>query len=169
MKIDSGPGRMNKSMLTHVQSCGFCLCPGCPNTTQATQEMDQNHGPFEACHCHNMDALCKHRLFLDHANDECNTVNMSDMWLLIWGESLPTFDAGPGSTVPGEQLSHGCDSSNMSGHTIPAVLCGNQCKVLFDVEPTEDEFLHGGWTVIMFDSLKLLGLLCSRISILTFS
>ena len=52
-------------------------------------------------------------------------------------------DAGPGSTVPEEQLSHGRDSSNVSGHVIPAVLCGNQYTVLFDAEPTEDEILHG--------------------------
>ena len=62
-------------------------------------------------------------------------------------------DAGPGSTVPVEQLSHGRDSSHMSGHAIPAVLCGNQHAILFDTEPTEDEILHGGWIVIIFDLL----------------
>ena len=54
-----------------------------------------------------------------------------------------TNDMGSGSTVPDEQLSHGCDSSNMSGHAIPAMLCSNQYAVLFDAEPTEDEILHG--------------------------
>ena len=39
-------------------------------------------------------------------------------------------DMGPGLTVPGEQLSHGRDSSNVSGHAIPAILHGNQCNVL---------------------------------------
>ena len=53
-------------------------------------------------------------------------------------------DTGLGLTVPEEQLSHGRDSSNMSGHAIPAMLCGNQYAVLFDMGPTEDEFLHGG-------------------------
>ena len=57
--------------------------------------------------------------------------------------SLSLSDTGPGLTVPEEQLSHGCDSSYMSGHAIPAVLCGNQYAVLFDTEPTEDEILHG--------------------------
>ena len=52
-------------------------------------------------------------------------------------------DTGPGSTVPEEQLSHGRDSSNMSVHAIPVVLCGNQYAVLFDTEPTENEILHG--------------------------
>ena len=63
------------------------------------------------------------------------------------GSPIPnptTVDAGPGSTVPEEQLSHGRDSSNVSGHAIPAVLHGNQYAVLFDTEPTEDEILHGG-------------------------
>ena len=53
-------------------------------------------------------------------------------------------DPGPGSTVPDEQLSHGHDSSNMSGHAILAILCGNQCTALHDTEPTDNEFLHGG-------------------------
>ena len=52
-------------------------------------------------------------------------------------------DAGPGSTVLEEQLSHGCDLSNMSGHAIPAVLHGDQCAALFDTEPAEDEIPHG--------------------------
>ena len=79
----------------------------------------------------------------------------------------PTHDAGPGLRVPEEQLSHGRDSSNTSGHAIPAVPHGDQCVALFDAEPTEDEILHGGWMVTTFDSLKLSGLLCLRISILT--
>ena len=62
------------------------------------------------------------------------------------GSPIPnptTVDAGPGSTVPEEHLSHGRDSSNMSGHAIPAMLCGNQYAVLFDAEPTELEDLDG--------------------------
>ena len=52
-------------------------------------------------------------------------------------------DAGLGSTVPEEQLSHGRDSVNVSGHAIPAVLYGNQYAVLYDTEPTELEDLDG--------------------------
>ena len=66
-------------------------------------------------------------------------------------------DVGPGSTVPEEQLSHGRDSSNMSGHAIPAMPFGDQCTALLDTEPTEDESLHGGQTVRTFDSLRLFG------------
>ena len=64
-------------------------------------------------------------------------------------------DAGPGSTVPEEQLSYGRDSANVSGHTIPAVLHGDQYAVLFDTEPTEDEILHRRQMVTMFDLLEL--------------
>ena len=55
--------------------------------------------------------------------------------LLLWkgdtvdapsGTSNPEgSDVGPGLTVPDEQLSHGCDLANMSGHAILAVLHGN--------------------------------------------
>ena len=50
-------------------------------------------------------------------------------------------DVGPGERVPGEPPSHGRDSANESGHAVPAVLCGNQCAVLCDTEPTETEIL----------------------------
>ena len=50
-------------------------------------------------------------------------------------------DTGPGERVPGEPPSHERDSANVSGHAIPAVLCGNQYAVLYDMEPTEIEVL----------------------------
>ena len=75
-------------------------------------------------------------------------------------------DTGPGSTVPDEQLSHGHDSANVSGHAVPAVPHGNQCAALFDAEPADNEFLHGVWTVTTFDSLELWTFGCLRISIL---
>ena len=65
----------------------------------------------------------------------------------LWNDN----DAGPGSTVPDEQLSHGHDLANVSGHAIPAMLCGNQYAVLFDTEPTDNGFLHGVQIFIMFD------------------
>ena len=60
-------------------------------------------------------------------------------------------DAGLGLTVPGEQLSHGHDSTNVSGHTVPAIPCGSQCTVLHDIMPTDNEFLHGVQLVIIFN------------------
>ena len=52
-------------------------------------------------------------------------------------------DAGPGMEVLGDSTSQGRDSGNVSGHAIPAVLCGNQYAVLYDTEPTELEDLDG--------------------------
>ena len=52
-------------------------------------------------------------------------------------------DAGPGVEVRGNPPSQGRDSVNVSGHAIPAVLCGNQCAALCDTEPTELEDLDG--------------------------
>ena len=45
--------------------------------------------------------------------------------------------------VPGEPLSLGRDTANVSGHAIPAVPHGNQFAVLCDTEPTELEDLDG--------------------------
>ena len=44
--------------------------------------------------------------------------------------------------VPGDPLSQGRDSVNVSGHAIPAVLYGNQYAVLYDTEPTETDVLE---------------------------
>ena len=57
--------------------------------------------------------------------------------------SMRASDAGPGMEVPGDSTSQGRDSTNVSGHAIPAVLYGNQYAVLFDTEPTELEDLDG--------------------------
>ena len=56
---------------------------------------------------------------------------------------ISSIDAGPGMEVPGDLTSQGRDLVNVSGHAIPAVLCGNQYAVLFDAEPTELEDLDG--------------------------
>ena len=52
-------------------------------------------------------------------------------------------DAGPGMEVPGDSTSQGRDSVNVSGHAIPAVLCGDQYAVLYDTEPAGLEVLDG--------------------------
>ena len=73
------------------------------------------------------------------------------MKLLFLKDPFPTSlkqikihsDAGPGVEVPGDPPSQGRDWVNVSGHAIPAVLCGNQCAALCDAEPTELEDLDG--------------------------
>ena len=64
-------------------------------------------------------------------------------------------DAGLGLTVLDEQLSHGRDLANVSGHAIPAVLCGNQYAVLYDAMPADNEFLHSGQIVIIFNFTQI--------------
>ena len=54
-------------------------------------------------------------------------------------------------TVPDERPSQ--DLAHVIGHAVPAVPYGNQCAVLHDTMPTDIEFLHGVWSVIMFDLL----------------
>ena len=49
-------------------------------------------------------------------------------------------DVGPGCTVPEGQLSHEQDSAHAIGHTVPTILCGNQCAVLHDMMPTDIQF-----------------------------
>ncbi len=42
LKCDSGPGQMNLDLLADLQSSGFIVFPGVPNTTAVMQETDQN-------------------------------------------------------------------------------------------------------------------------------
>ena len=52
-------------------------------------------------------------------------------------------DMGLGLTVLDEQPSHEQDLAHVNGHIVLAILRGNQCTVLFDMMPTDNEFLHG--------------------------
>ena len=95
-------------------------------------------------------AISKSRVCWNHAKgssaqpemEECNRVGPVHC------------DAGPGSRVPPEPPSHGRDSAQVGGHTTPVVLCSNQYAVLHDTMPTDIEFLHGVWIVIMFNLLR---------------
>ena len=40
-KLDGGPGRDNPDVLATAKSLGISVYPGCPNTSEGTQEMDQ--------------------------------------------------------------------------------------------------------------------------------
>ena len=68
---------------------------------------------------------------------------------------VDSADAGLCLRVLHEPPSHGRDLAQVGGHATPAVLCGNQCAVLCDPMPTNNEFLHGVWTVIMFDFTQI--------------
>lgn len=86
IKIDSGPGRMNESMLAFMRTRGYYLFPGVPNTTQVTQETDQNYESFKRAYRVNLDDLCKYRFA--QGQGQKNTVNMSDIWLLVFGGAV---------------------------------------------------------------------------------
>ena len=64
---------------------------------------------------------------------------------------VDSADAGLCLRVLHEPPSHGRDSAQVGGHATPAVLCGNRCAVLCNPMPANNEFLHGVWTVIIFD------------------
>lgn len=101
IKIDSGPGRMNEEMLAYMRARGFYLYPGVPNTTQVTQKTDQNYGEFKRVWRKNLDVLCAYRFDkrLAAQPGARQTVNMSDVWLLLFGgkendldEACPQLD-----------------------------------------------------------------------------
>ena len=90
IKIDSGPGRMHEPMLAYMRARGFYLFPGCPNTTHVTQETDRNYDTFKRLYRINLDSLLKYRLSESNDSDR-QTVNMSDIWLLIFGGCVAPF------------------------------------------------------------------------------
>ena len=82
LKVDSGPGRMNMSMLAELRLLGVYLVPGVPNTTHVTQETDQNYGPFKTYYRTNLELLAEYR-FGRH-----ETLKMNDIPLLVFGAEL---------------------------------------------------------------------------------
>ena len=63
-------------------------------------------------------------------------------------------DAGLGLRVPHERPSHGRDLAQVGGHAVPAISHGNQYAALCGAMPADNEFLHDGWTLTMFDSRR---------------
>ena len=62
LKCDSGPGRLNLYLLADLQTSGFILFPGVPNTMAVMQEMDQNYGPFKSQYGRNLDTVVDGRI-----------------------------------------------------------------------------------------------------------
>ena len=57
IKVDSGPGRMGKSLLVRCRHMGFILFPGVPNSTAVTQETDRLYGQFKTTLRSNLNIL----------------------------------------------------------------------------------------------------------------
>jgi hypothetical protein len=62
IKCDSGPGRLNPTLLTCLRYHCFILYPGVPNTTAVTQETDQSYGPFQTAVRTNLQLLIDERI-----------------------------------------------------------------------------------------------------------
>jgi hypothetical protein len=62
LKCDSGPGRLNPTLLAYLRFHGFILYPGVPNTTAVTQETDQSYGPFQTAVRTNLQVIIDERI-----------------------------------------------------------------------------------------------------------
>ena len=60
--VDSGPGRMNESLLATLRSRGFYLYPGLPNSTHVTQATDRKYGLFKSLYRTNLQKLTDHNV-----------------------------------------------------------------------------------------------------------
>jgi hypothetical protein len=65
IKCDSGPGRLNTTLLAYLRYHGFILYPGVPNTTAVTQETDQSYGPFQSAVRTNLQLIIDERIAVD--------------------------------------------------------------------------------------------------------
>ena len=79
IKLDSGPGQMNESMLAELRVRGFYLLPGLPNSTHVTQETDQNYGLFKSVLQKNLEHLTTERSALGER------LHIPDMVYLVFG------------------------------------------------------------------------------------
>ena len=63
LKCDSGPGRLNPTLLAYyLRFHGFILYPGVPNTTAVTQETGQSYGPFQTAVLTNLQVIIDERI-----------------------------------------------------------------------------------------------------------
>lgn len=65
IKCDSGPGRLNTTLLAYLRYHGFILYPGVPNTDSVTQETDQSYGPFQSAVHTNLQLINDERIAAD--------------------------------------------------------------------------------------------------------
>jgi hypothetical protein len=79
LKLDSGPGRMNVSMLASLRVQGIYIIPGVPNTTSKTQETDQSYGPFKSAFQTNIRLLSQARF------ERGLSLKVVDLPMLVFG------------------------------------------------------------------------------------
>jgi len=61
VKIDSGPGRCNNTLLARLRIRGILLYAGVPNTTSVSQETDRNYGQFKNVYRRNLEKYAHDR------------------------------------------------------------------------------------------------------------
>ena len=62
IKIDSGPGRMNRELMARLRLRGFYMFPCVPNTTAVTQETDRKYAAFKTKFRANLNECCADRI-----------------------------------------------------------------------------------------------------------
>ena len=87
VKVDSGPGRLNVTMLAEMKLKGLCVIPGVPNTTSKTQETDQSCGPFKTCCRANLSTLSTARF------EAKKSLAITDLPSLAFGGKDPVTNA----------------------------------------------------------------------------
>ena len=87
--VDSGPGRVNSSMLAKLRIRGFYLIPGVPNTTHVTQATDRNYSMFKSVYRNNLGKLTD---YITSGNNEKKTIQPTDIPLLIFGGGPQEID-----------------------------------------------------------------------------
>ncbi len=80
IKCDSGPGRLNSTLLVHLRYHRFILYPSIPHTTAVTQKMDQSYGLFQSAVRISLELVIEERI---HAEKPMN--------LLLWIVGLVVF------------------------------------------------------------------------------
>ena len=87
--VDSGPGRVNSSMLVQLRIRGFYLIPGVPNTTHGTQATDVNYGIFKSVY---QDHLVKMTEYRVRDESDKKTIHPNDILLMIFGGGPQEID-----------------------------------------------------------------------------
>ena len=80
--VDSGPGRVNETMLAKLRIRGFYLIPGVPNTTHVTQATDRNYGMFKTVYRNNLVKLTD---YIASKKSNKATIQPTDIPMLIFG------------------------------------------------------------------------------------
>ena len=87
--VDSGPGRVNSSMLAQLRIHGFYLIPGVPSTAHVAKATDRNYGLFKSVYQDNLVKLTEYRV---SDNSDRKTIQPTGIPLLIFGGGPQEID-----------------------------------------------------------------------------